>query len=279
MMSCPSSTDSTLGGPRPRTLGFTLMELIVVIALISIIMAVAMPQLLPVIAFSSHEGAARRIAGFGRSAISEAALMHDRMTIWVNLDEPQEYWCERWPEAVEGEGEEEGMGAEEEEPLGRMELYILAQSAMARDKDDFDTDFEADSELVDKQSAAMSRQFERMARRALVARAERVVHDRESLFEDVNIFEDPFTLEVEEKEPEPEEVLDPLLQRTRLPQGIFIGSLRVGEEEHFSGLVEIDVTPLGLEEPVVFLIQSDDGDSFIVEWDPITGGTRLKAVG
>ena len=73
--------------------GFTLIELMVVIALIAIIAAMAMPQLLPALVYSTHEGAARHLANYGRNAISHATLSNETITIVIDLDN-QEYWVE-----------------------------------------------------------------------------------------------------------------------------------------------------------------------------------------
>lgn len=263
------------GAPRWTAQGFTLIELLVVIGLISMIVGVALPRLMPAILFSNHEGAARRIAGYGRSAIGHAALRHERLTVMVDLDH-QEYWCERLPEPKDEEeedGRSGGMGGMPF-PTDGLELLAMAQSALAGEEDG-----EVDTELLKEQAKRMNDGFERLARRALLARAERVIHDREGLFDEMEpLFEDEFTLDIEEdKDLEPVEVLEPLLQRTRLPQGCFIDSVRVGEKEHRTGVVEIEITTLGLAEPVTFFIANEDGDYFTVDWDPITSDSHLRA--
>ena len=75
--------------------GFTLIELVVVVGLIGIVLAVAIPNLLPVLAFSDHQGAARRLANYGRAAVSYAAVTQTPITVLVDLNE-QAYWSVYW---------------------------------------------------------------------------------------------------------------------------------------------------------------------------------------
>lgn len=261
--------------PQASVRGFTLVELLVVIGLITMIVGIALPRLMPVIMFSKHEGAARRIASYGRSAIGHAVLMKVRLTVVVDL-EHQEYWCEQWPEPKEEEKDAEGLGLATGPvlPKDSLELLAMAQGALAAGEDE-----EVDGDLLDEQSKRMNKGFDRMARLSLMTRAERVIHDRAGILDEIEpLFEKEFTLDLDaDEEPEPEELFEPLLERTRLPDGCTIDSVRVGERNFSSGTVEIEITPLGLSAPVVFEIADEDGEYFTVEWDPITSDSHLRA--
>lgn len=251
------------------------MEIMIVIGLISLITAVALPQLIPAITFSTNEGAARRLAGFGRSVVGRAAMMHEKLTVKVDL-ENQEIWVERWPEPEdEGMGEFEGEYDDSESPF---DMFKRARSALHDEETRGEgREYDEDDKAVNRQALRMRRGFERMMRRALIARAERVVHDRESILDEVSpLFDTPFSLELEEEEPEPEELLDPLLARSGFPESISIDSLRIGEEEFFTGVVEIEISSLGLTEAIVFTLITDDDEYYTVEWDPITGGAHMR---
>ena len=72
-----------------------------------------------------------------------------------------------------------------------------------------------------------------------------------------------------------EEMGEALLQRVRVPEGVYIESVITGEEEFFDGVLEIELTPLGLEGTIEFVILNDDGEYYTVVWDAITDSTRL----
>jgi hypothetical protein len=50
----------------------------------------------------------------------------------------------------------------------------------------------------------------------------------------------------------------------------------VGSVEHTTGVVEIEVSPLGLTDTVTFYLLRGDNDYYTVVWDPITGSSRLS---
>jgi len=87
------------------------------------------------------------------------------------------------------------------------------------------------------------------------------------------LFEREFTLDIEEEEEE--EIVLPLLNRTKMPEEVQIESVVVGGTDYTKGVVEVDLSPLGLLEPVVFFVKDLDEEYFTVEWDPITGLTYL----
>ncbi len=257
--------------------GFTLIELMVVIGIISLIVAVAIPQLAPAIMFSNHEGAARHLAGFGRGAMGRASLMHERMTVKIDLD-AQEYWCERWPEPEPEENDAflDKDGGKKREPMSSLELMALAAQAMPDENGRVDPD--ADTERLDEESEYMFDRFERMSRLATTTRAKHVEHLEGDLDKAANRIEDALNLAGvdDEEEVEPEEIIEPLLRRTRMRKNVAIESVRYGEKEYRSGVAEFDIMPTGLEKEVTFYVVNEDREYFTVEWDPITGSSRLR---
>lgn len=256
---------------RRGAAGFTLIEMIVVLGIISVILAVAMPRLMPLIAFGTHEGAARHLAGYGQAASARAALTKERMTIKIDLDH-QEYWSERWPEPEPKEDEAaSGQRLEPKKPpMSQMELLKAARAAMEGDRD-------ADQESLDREAEAMRERFDRMQRRGVTTLAKRVKHDREDLFKKDEPLFSGFNLDPEaDKEPGPEEIAEPLLERTRLPRETAIDTVVVGDAVFTRGLVEIELTAMGLDQPVGFFIVNEDGEYYTVEWDPMTGLSAVR---
>lgn len=254
--------------------GFTLIELMVVIAMIAIIAAIAMPQFLPVIIYSTHEGAARHLANYGRSAIAHATLEKETITVMIDLDN-QEYWSERWPDPEPEELEEEGFIDQEDGlPEDDMELYRRAQEELRLPENERGS--EEGEELLNEQTSRMAEQFNIRSRQALAARAERVVHDQQGILQGMgDLFEEDFRLDEHGEEIQPEEVTDPLLGRTRVPQGVYIEYVQLGDIQHIEGIVEIELTPLGLGSDVEFSLVNEDGDIFVVTWDPVSGSATL----
>jgi prepilin-type N-terminal cleavage/methylation domain-containing protein len=227
--------------------GFTLIELMVVIGIMAMIVTLAMPQLLPILTLSEHEGVARRLAGYGRTAMGHAALTHERVIVVVDLAS-QEYWCER---------------------------DTFVQPALGVQEPVF-------GETPASESEELYQRFEDMAVEALVARANRVPR-QETV--------DPFasnptsssvrdrlgSMELQPKrELKREEMGEALLQRVLVPEGVYIESVVIGEEEFFDGVLEIELSPLGLEGTIEFVILNDDGEYYTVVWDAITDSTRLN---
>ena len=326
--------------------GFTLIELMVVIVIMAMIAAISLPYLLPTIIYSTHEGAARHLANYGRSAIAHATLDKETITVMIDLDN-QEYWSERLPEPAPEEEEAEneffesssassggarassaysgrtratsarsgGTRATSSSPGGTrttsassgsgriratfalnsrrilrgssrsldsdsrfpeddMELYRMATEELQLPEDERRS--EEGEELLNEQTSRMATQFNAHARQALTARAERVVHDRQGILEDVgDLFEEEFRLDEHGEEILPEEVRDPLLARTRVPEGVYIEYVQLGDLQYIEGVVEIELTPLGLGSDVEFSLINEDGDVFVVTWDPVSGSATL----
>ena len=255
--------------------GFTLVEMMVVLGIISLIVAIVLPQLAPVISLAGHEGSARRIAGYGRSAIARAQLLHERMTVKFDLKN-QEYWCERWPDpeiVADKKAREQNPDLAGKEPMSPIEALALAKAA-----EDPESEFAAgDLDKLDAATNEMYTRFDRMARQATIVQSERVHHSTSVLDEVDPLFERGFSLDEDASEEDlaPEEIREPLLSRSRMPSEMTIDSVSVGGERHSGGIVEVEVTPFGLEQAVVIEVANDEGDYYTVEWDPTTGGTRL----
>lgn len=248
-------------GPRAAR-GFTLVEMVVVIALIGLLAGIAMPQLMPALVFSRLEGAARHLAGFGRSAVAQASLMRETLRIQVDFDAKQ-YWIERLA-AKTGSlfDEKKKDGDEKADAVPAEDILDL----MHRTDEPSEEEVAASVDL-------MRDRFEQFVRAQLASRAKQVEH--EGILDEIGpLFDKPFSLDNEDDAWE--EVKEPLLERTQLPDGVVLESLWVGGKEHSGGQVEIELTALGLAEPVVFHLTNEDGDYFTVTWDAITGVTRIE---
>ena len=254
--------------------GFTLIELMVVMVIIAMIAAVSVPYFLPVLIYSTHEGAARHLANYGRSAIAHTTLDKETITVIIDLDN-QEYWSERLPQPdPEEDPEKEFLEDEQRFPEDDMDLYRQATEELQRPEDER-RDEEGD-ELLKEQTSRMASQFNSRARQALTARAQRVVHDRQGILQDIgDLFEEDFQLDKHGEKIIPEEITDPLLTRTRVPQGVYIEYVQLGDLQYTEGIVEIELTPLGLGSDVEFSLINEDGDVFVVTWDPVSGGATL----
>ncbi len=229
--------------------GYTLIELAAVVFLIGIILALGLPRVIPAIAFSELEGAARHLAGYGRALMAHCALTHEEVTFHVDLD-TGEYWTTRWiypEETIVSQGSLAGSG------------NLAAQNTV---------------DEMAWRAEDMARRFERFARLAMQARSRSVAEDR--LFETSEpLFEKEFDLEWDTSQSE-EEIKTDFLARTRLPQGVRFKSVRIGVTSYTSGKAETTVTALGLSETVEFELTNDD-EVYSIEWDAITGSARVTS--
>ena len=266
---------------RAAQAGFTLLELALVVFLIGLVAAMAVPQILPIIAFSELEGSARHIAGFGRGAMAHSALLKDRVVVRVDLTE-QEIYAVHW--IIEETEEEKKLRESEPDQLAK--LAQLKEKGI-RSAEDLDKSLLQGGELgsllggddgaFDEELAGyqMTDKFNAFARQALETRAENIKHD-ESFLEDVGeIFTEEDVFDLEEKAPVEEELADPILRRTRLSESVTITGVDLDGAYISKGVVEVEFTVLGLAQKAVFHIENEDGDAFTVLWDPVSGRTNI----
>jgi prepilin-type N-terminal cleavage/methylation domain-containing protein len=261
---------------RAASRGFTLIELAVVIFIVALIAAVTFPQLLPIIVFSQHEAAARRIAAFGDAAIAHATLRRETITVRFVLEE-QSFEATHWVNvAAEAEGESgepdqlallEGLrGGEDMDPEALAELM-----AGGGDPGSLPEGFD-----LEKAQAQLGAEFDLFARKVLEAQARNVKHP-EGMLGDISLFdeEDDFSLEAEQWEELP--VDDPLLARDQLPLDVALEAIWIDGERHTRGTVELELTPLGLAQLVGFYLRNEDGEYYTVIWDPLASRARIRS--
>ncbi len=239
--------------------GFTLIELVIVCGLILMVMGLAVPALLPAFAFSELEGAARHVSSFGRSAAAYAGFNGEYITVNVDLD-AGEYWAVTVLDTTQS--------LLDEEPETEVDEQTALAALVASQN-------EGEGGAMSEEALMMDQRFEHFFRRTLEAQAKNV-HQDGSLFEDIEpLFEEKFTLRDEDEEND-REITDSLLQRTRLPKDVVFESMLVGNVKHTTGVVEIEVSPLGLTDTVTFFLLQDEDRYYTIVWDPITGSSRLS---
>lgn len=247
----------------PGTRGYTLIELVFVVGLILVVLAIAMPRLLPVFAFSQLEGSARHIANYGRSAIAYSAFSQEPVTFRFDF-ETGEYRTLRWVEK-ESESIFEGSKIAVENQKFRLNAETALQLANQQG-------LTAEERAL--QMIEFDRQLDLAFRKSLEARAKNV--PREGMLADIDpMAKFNFSLDTDEDD-DREEVATSTLGRMRLPEGIVMKSIRLSGEVIVEGTVDVEITPVGLTEEVVFVLQGADGDTYSVAWDPITGGAHLS---
>jgi hypothetical protein len=209
---------------------------------------------------STQMAEANRLSNFGRTAIARSAMMREHYSVMIDIDN-QEYWVLRWPTAAELE-EEESITPEQKIALGTKSAPVE----------------ENPQDALAAKSKEMRASFEALARLTTENRARHVRHDKDSeMFNDAEpMFKsDEFELEkMEDEETEKEmrtEVVHHLLNRHRLPDGVRMETVETTGMAYTSGVVEVDVTPLGLMEPVAIFIVDDQESALTVKWDAMTG--------
>lgn len=274
--------------------GFTLIELLAVIMLMSVIAALTFPNFYPAIAFSELQRSAKHMANYGRVAMAEATMMQRDITVRIDL-KTQEVYAVQWILPEEQLAQAEGLGLNQGEDmlakLGEMRdmrdqmAALGAGGAMPRQLAGNASDFERymatfadygelpegfDPEAADLQ---MVDRFDAFARRMTMARTKNVKHD--DFLEEVDVFEGyKFNLEGS-SEPIEADVENPLLAPVTMPEGVRIESIEVDGAAQTKGVVEIEMSSLGLASYVVFYFVSDDRDYYTVVWDPMFGGTQV----
>jgi prepilin-type N-terminal cleavage/methylation domain-containing protein len=244
---------------RPDRTGYTLVELVLVVFIISMVLAIALPRLLPLIAFSQLEASARHVAGFGRAAIAECAMSGDRFTVRIDLDN-QQYWAVRW---LSEDADLFSDSDEEETDQEQMDQEALMQHIAELSTDDMD--------VVSRQ---IQERFDRFVQASIQARARNV--DQEGILS--GVADDMFTefrLDADDEEDKSEEVKSALLTRTILPEGVRIETVQIGNAGKTSGVAEVEVTPMGLNEFVYFYLKNENDEYYTVVWDAVTGDSRL----
>jgi prepilin-type N-terminal cleavage/methylation domain-containing protein len=266
--------------PRGADRGFTLLELCVVMVIIGVIASIAAPQFIGLISFGELDGEGRWLANYGTAAVSEAALFKAPVTVRLDLDK-QEYYSIRW---IYPEPETDADG----QPLPPDQMSLLSKakkdskmsssqmSDLLAGKKNMDPSMrgalprEFDQEMADKQ---MNDKFGRFARQSLETRAKNVKHKEGILDEIGPLFEKKFTL----KEEEPtEERQGGALARHKLPEGVRIVSVMRDGEVKSKGVVEVEVSALGLSSLASFHIVNSDNEYLTIYWDPLTGRGTVR---
>ena len=130
-----------------------------------------------------------------------------------------------------------------------------------------------DEEMLNR-SANMRRQFELMVKVALEAQAKAV--PKEGILDEIGpLFDKEFTLDIDDEDDNREEIKTDLLSRAILPRDIRVERVSVGGQESTTGIVDVELTAMGLGQTVEFTL-TNGKDYYTVVWDAITGGARIS---
>ncbi len=266
--------------PAHDNRGYTLIELMFVVFILALLMSIAMPRLMPAMLSSQLEGSARHIANFGRSAVAYSAMNHEPITVRFDLAN-REYYSLRW--ADEQYGLESGMesaGLSGIEGKNRMGLTLSEDkqsnglsTGTTGDLPIKDLIATGTAEDLEANREEVQYELDRSFERSLIAQARSV--PQQSLLDTDDMLEKDFSLSTEEDEEQREEVQDALLDHGYLPDEIVIESVMLSGELFSEGIVDIEITPIGLSESVAFILRGPKDEYFTVEWDPITGGAHM----
>lgn len=257
---------------RRDSLGFTLIELTIVVLIVGIAMSVAIPRLLPVLLSSNVEEQASHLKSYGPAAMAYAALRHERCVVKVDLDN-QAYWAERWTDDEQGAESDERTptrlfdDSDEKDATGMQDLPL---SELLRDEGV--SDEEKAQELRRRSDRFMQSVLEEQARNV---ESEGVLDDPNGFLKDVGPQFKKFTLDTSDKDADANVITNTLLTRVELSAEVKITRVEIGGEEHSSGVAEIEVLPQGLATEVSFVLEGG-GDVYTICWDPITGGARME---
>ncbi|MCC6797656.1 MAG: prepilin-type N-terminal cleavage/methylation domain-containing protein [Candidatus Hydrogenedentes bacterium] len=260
--------------------GYTLIELMFVVFILALLMSISMPKLMPAMLSSQLEGSARHIANYGRSAVAYSAMNHEPITVRFDLVN-REYYGLRWTEEQYGlESGIESAGLSGIEGKNSVGLTVREDkqanglsTGTTSDLPIEDLIAQGTAEDLEANREEVQYELDRSFERSLIAQARSV--PQQSLLDTNDLLEKEFSLTTEEKEEQREEVQDILLEHSYLPDEITIESIVLGGEVFSEGVIDIEITPIGLSESVAFVVRGPKDEYFTVEWDPITGGAHL----